>query len=504
VAFSEALRRLAGLARERVRARVAAGDQIAGHGLAHLATDVEACVRLREWAIRVGGEGPARLADVFEKELAHSLPAGVATGACDAASLDDLGLSPADLPESPPPRGADYLEIARAPACDPGLGDADLERMRTELARFSDREVRPIAQEIHRKDALVPMDLVRRMAGLGVFGITVPEAQGGLGLGRVAMCVVTEELARGSLGVGSIATRSEIAAELVRLGGTDAQRRHWLPRIAAGDALPAAVFSEPDHGTDLASVQTRAVRRSDGSWVVTGHKTWATHAARADVMTLLVRTGGEGHSGLSMLLAPKTRRDDGFVDPGLRGTEIPVLGYRGMREYEISFDGFRVPPDGLLGDREGAGFAQLMATFETARIQTAARGVGVARAALDEATGYAGERRQFGRPIAEHPRIARKLGRMKVLVQAARQLTLHAARRKDAGVRADLEAGMAKLFATRVAWECADACVQIHGGNGYAEEFTASRLLVDARVLSIFEGTSEIQAEVVARRLLEE
>jgi (2S)-methylsuccinyl-CoA dehydrogenase len=208
-----------------------------------------------------------------------------------------------------------------------------------------------------------------------------------------------------------------------------------------------------------------------------------------------------------MFLAEKAPGDasEDFPDAGLSGTEIKVLGYRGMKEYELSFDGFRMPAEALLGGESGLGqgFRHLMTTFESARVQTAARAVGVAQAALDEATRYALERRQFGKALVEMPRVARKLGRMLVLTHAARQLTFHAAARKDSGDRCDREAGMAKLLATRAAWECADACVQIHGGNGYAEECTASRLLVDARVLSIFEGANEIQAHVIARRLLE-
>jgi (2S)-methylsuccinyl-CoA dehydrogenase len=346
------------------------------------------------------------------------------------------------------------------------------------------------------------------MSELGVFGLTIPEQYGGLGLGKIAMCVVTEELSRGYIGVGSLGTRAEIAAELIMGGGTEEQKKYWLPKLASGEVMSTAVFTEPNFGSDLAHIQTRAEQK-DGAWRVYGQKTWITHACRADLMTLRARTkpGDPGYGGLSMLLAPKKRTGEPgqpeFVDEGLTGTEIKVLGYRGMKEYELSFDGFRVPTDALLGGVEGQGFKQLMTTFESARIQTAARAVGVAQAALDEALTYASQRIQFGRAIAEFPRVGRKIARMVCLVQAARQLTWFAAKMKDSGKRCDLEAGMAKLLATRAAWESADACVQIHGGNGYAEEYTASRLLVDARVLSIFEGANEIQAHVVARRLLE-
>ena len=322
------------------------------------------------------------------------------------------------------------------------------------------------------------------------------------------MCVITEELSRGYIGVGSLGTRAEIAAELILHGGTEAQKQRWLPPIAAGTVLPTAVFTEPDHGSDLAHLKTRATK-ADGGWRIDGNKTWITHASRATLMTVLARTDPSkpDHNGLSMFLAEKQAGSDKgeFLDDGLSGTEIKVLGYRGMKEYELSFDGFRIPEDALLGGEGGLGkgFRYLMTTFESARIQTAARAVGVAQAALDEGAKYACQRVQFGKPLVEMARVARKLGRMVVLTHAARQLSFYSANMKDSGKRCDLEAGMAKLLATRAAWECADAAVQIHGGNGYAEEYTVSRLLVDARVLSIFEGANEIQAHVIARRLLE-
>ncbi len=347
--------------------------------------------------------------------------------------------------------------------------------------------------------------MIEAVAGLGVFGLTVPEAHGGLGLGKVALCVVTEELARGYIGVGSLGTRSEIAAELIQLGGTDAQKTHYLPKIASGAILPTAVFTEPDHGSDLASLTTRAVR--DGEvYRVTGAKTWITHAARADLMTILCRTDPSqaGYRGLSMLLAEKPRGSDAqpFPCAGLTGSEIPVLGYRGMKEYTLAFDGFEVPASGLLGGVEGQGFKQLMATFESARIQTAARAVGVARSALEAGLRYARERGQFGKPIYGFPRVADKLVWMAVEIMIARQLTLFSAREKDAGRRCDLEAGMAKLLAAQVAWSAADNALQVHGGNGYALEYPISRLLCDARILNVFEGAAEIQAQIIARRLI--
>jgi (2S)-methylsuccinyl-CoA dehydrogenase len=344
------------------------------------------------------------------------------------------------------------------------------------------------------------------MSELGVFGLTIPEEYGGMGLGKESMCVVSEELSRGYIGVGSLGTRSEIAAELILGSGTEEQRRHWLPKIASGEILPTAVFTEPNVGSDLGSLKTRAARDGD-VYRVHGNKTWITHPVRADLMTLLVRTNPKeaGYRGLSMLLAEKPRGDDKnpFPAKGMSGTEIEVLGYRGMKEFEIAFDGFEVKADNLLGGVEGAGFKQLMQTFESARIQTAARAVGVAQAALDSALSYAEQRQQFGGPIVNFPRVADKIAMMAVEILIARQLTYFAAREKDSGRRCDLEAGMAKLLAARVAWANADNAVQIHGGNGFALEFPVSRILCDARILNIFEGAAEIQAQVIARRLLD-
>jgi (2S)-methylsuccinyl-CoA dehydrogenase len=345
------------------------------------------------------------------------------------------------------------------------------------------------------------------MSALGVFGLTIPEQYGGAGLSKTAMCVVSEELSRGYIGVGSLGTRSEIAAELILGGGTKEQRDYWLPLIASGGKLPTAVFTEPNTGSDLGALKTRAVRGGD-SYKIYGNKTWITHAARADVMTLLVRTdpATRDYRGLSMFLAEKPRGSEAepFPTPGMTGGEIRVLGYRGMKEYEIGFDGFEVPADNLLGREEGQGFKQLMQTFESARIQTAARAVGVAQSALDLGLRYALERQQFGRAIFGFPRVRDKLAMMAVEIAAARQIAYHAAREKDEGRRCDLEAGMAKLLAARVAWSCADNALQIHGGNGFALEFEISRILCDARILNIFEGAAEIQAQVIARRLLDD
>jgi (2S)-methylsuccinyl-CoA dehydrogenase len=387
-----------------------------------------------------------------------------------------------------------------------GLGDETLDAVRSQFRRFADERVAPFAHGWHLKDELIPDAVVAEMGELGVFGVTIDPEYGGLGLGKLAMCVVSEELSRAWIAAGSLGTRSEIAGELIGAAGTPHQKQRWLPKIASGEVLPTAVFTEPDTGSDLASLRTRAVRAADGSWRITGAKTWITHASRSDLMTVLVRTDPDtpGHGGLSMMLAEKTRGTpaDPFPDAGLTGSEIEVLGYRGMKEYVLAFEDFAVPPEGLLGQGEGQGFKQLMRTFEAARIQTAARAVGVAWRAFDLGLRYAMERRQFGRPIVEFPRVSDKLALALVETVVARELSYFAARTKDAGDRCDIEAGMAKLLAARVAWSNADAGVQVHGGNGYALEFEMSRVLCDARILNIFEGAAEIQAQVIARGLL--
>jgi len=530
----EAIDGLYRVARERVRAKVVVNgaldgsalerEQLAAHALAYVATDLAACRQLVEWASKHPGDGTHAVTQAYVADVARGLRSVVWLGATETYAVTELHVTPADIEATvgapaiarwadEQAAGDKYVALARAHAAGAsiplGLDDDTLVMMRDEFRKFVSDRVLPIAQGIHRKDVLIPMELVRAMGEMGVFGITIPEAYGGQGLGKIAMCVITEELSRGYIGVGSLGTRAEIAAELIQHGGTEEQKQKWLPAIAAGTVLPTAVFTEPDHGSDLAHLKTRATRQGDGAWRIDGNKTWITHASRATLMTVLARTDPSkpDHNGLSMFLAEKKAGTETaeFVDAGLSGTEIKVLGYRGMKEYELSFDGFVVPAEALLGGDGGlgTGFRRLMTTFESARIQTAARAIGVAQAALDEAAKYARERVQFGKPLLEMPRVARKLGRMIALTHAARQLTFYSARMKDSGKRCDLEAGMAKLLATRAAWECADAGVQIHGGNGYAEEYTASRLLVDARVLSIFEGANEIQAHVIARRLVE-
>jgi (2S)-methylsuccinyl-CoA dehydrogenase len=513
----------------KVNQRALDREQLAVHGLAWYATYAAVFNQVTEWERRIHAAGTISemdqwLASALILEYAQQLMGGVAMSQQEIARPADLGLDDSDVARfssggwkedlrsrlSPDnrARAIQALLESRAQSTVETTGlDDDLQLIRDQFRAFADEQVVPFAHGWHLADALIPLEIVDQLGALGVFGLTIPERFGGAGLGKMAMCVVSEELTRGYIGVGSLATRAEIAAELILNSGTQAQKDFWLPIIASGAIVPTAAFTEPDTGSDLASVRTRA-RRDGNRYLVTGNKNWITHAARADLMTLLVRTNPSvtDHRGLSMLLAPKTRMrsDCHFPDVGLTGGEIPVLGYRGMKEYALGFDEFCVPADSLLGGVEGLGFRQLMATFESARIQTAARAIGVAQSSFEAGLDYAIERRQFGRTLFEYPRVHNKLLMMAAEMLGARQLTYFAARTKDAGTRCDLEAGMAKLLAARIAWAAADGALQIHGGNGFALEYPISRLLCDARVLSIFEGASEIQAQVIAKRLLEQ
>ena len=531
---SEAVEALLANATAAVRQRVTVDDEMvdalldreqrATHGLAWLATYAESVRQLAAYAERMHangtlGEVEELLVRIGIGEYLAQIQGGIPMSQGEIVRPADLGLAAEAVAARPadPLRAfatcqaghrARLVELMRshhdATVGNCGL-DETLATVRDEMRKFAESEVAPRAQHWHRTNSYIPLDVVAQMSELGVFGLTIPQEHGGLGLGKESMCVVSEELSRGYIGVGSLGTRSEIAAELIIGSGTEEQKRWWLPKLAAGEVLPTAVFTEPNSGSDLASIRTRAVREGD-LYKVYGNKTWITHPVRADLMTLLVRTNPSepGYRGLSMLLAEKPRgtEDDPFPIAGMSGTEIEVLGYRGMKEYEIAFDGFEVKAENLLGGVEGQGFRQLMQTFESARIQTAARAIGVAQAAMEQALAYAQQRQQFGGPIISFPRVADKIAMMAVEIMIARQLTYFAARRKDSGKRCDLEAGMAKLLAARVAWANADNAVQIHGGNGFALEFPVSRILCDARILSIFEGAAEIQAQVIARRLL--
>jgi (2S)-methylsuccinyl-CoA dehydrogenase len=503
-------------------------EQHAAHGLAWLATYVQAIREMLAYRERLAGEGrfgetEELLTKIGIGEFLAQIFGGIPMSQSEIVRLGDFGLSAdviarhrSDAVErliaggniaAHRKRLAELIDQSDAHGTigDPGI-DETLEAMRGEIRKYAEAEVLPHAHEWHLKNEYIPLAVIEGLSALGVFGLTIPEDFGGMGLGKVAMCLVSEELSRAYIGVGSLGTRSEIAAELILSGGTDVQKQKYLPKIASGEILPTAVFTEPNTGSDLASLRTRALRDGD-TYKISGNKTWITHPVRADLMTLLARTdpNEKGYRGLSMFLAEKPRGTDAdpFPAPGMSGGEIEVLGYRGMKEYEIAFDGFEVPAENLLGGEEGQGFKQLMQTFESARIQTAARAVGVAQSALDLGLRYAKERIQFGKSLINFPRVADKLAMMAVEIHIARQITYFAGRAKDDGRRCDLEAGMAKLLGARVAWAAADNALQIHGGNGFALEYPISRVLCDARILNIFEGAAEIQAQVIARRLLE-
>ncbi len=503
--------------------------QVAAHGLAWLATYVMGLREMHAWADRLQGEG--RFGEMEQLilqaafgEYLWQIYGGIPMTQNEIVRPQDMGLSQDDQRTLMTPAVQTLTQNGNSEAVKarlaqliqdqkgaPTFGETGLDEtltmVRDQFRAFTDEKVVEPAHTWHLKDDFIPIEIINEMAALGVFGLTIPEEYGGVGMGKTAMCVVSEELSRGYIGVGSLGTRSEIAAELILGGGTDVQKEKWLPLLASGEVLPTAVFTEPNTGSDLGSLRTRAIKDGD-TYKVTGNKTWITHAARTDMMTLLTRTdpNTDGYKGLSMLIAEKPRGDDAnpFPADGMTGGEIEVLGYRGMKEYELRFDNFEVKAENLLGGVEGQGFKQLMRTFESARIQTAARAVGVAQSALEIGLQYALDRHQFKRPIFEFPRVYGKIVSMVVEIMIARQLTYFAAREKDLDHRCDLEAGMAKLLAARVAWAAADNALQIHGGNGFALEYPISRVLCDARILNIFEGAGEIQAQVIARRLLDE
>ena len=512
----------------RVSSRAVEAHQSAAHGLAWLATYVEALRQMQKWSEGLKeagkfGEVEQLIHQIAFGEYLHQIAGGIAMNQGEVVRLQEMGLGWDALSgfqcsevQTLMARGNSQaartrlVELMQERSAETTVGatglDEELEMIREQFRRFALDKVEPHAHEWHLKDELIPMEIIEELAEMGVFGLTIPENLGGLGLSKASMVVVSEELSRGYIGVGSLGTRSEIAAELILAGGTDDQKSHWLPKIASGDILPTAVFTEPNTGSDLGSLRTRAVKDENGDYSITGNKTWITHAARTHVMTLLARTDPSttDYKGLSMFLAEKTPGTDEapFPTEGMTGGEIEVLGYRGMKEYELGFDNFKVKGENLLGGEEGKGFKQLMETFESARIQTAARAMGVAQSALDIAMRYAIDRKQFGKSLIEFPRVSGKLAMMAVEIMIARQLTYYSAWEKDNGHRCDLEAGMAKLLGARVAWAAADNGLQIHGGNGFALEYAISRVLCDARILNIFEGAAEIQAQVIARRLL--
>ena len=502
-------------------------NQTAAHGFAWLATYVESLRQMENWALNLQvsgkfGEVEQLILQITFGEYLCQMAGGIPMNQGEIFRLHDIGISQEEISTMMVPAVSELMQSANSQSArlrlvtlmqeheaDTMLGasglDDELEMIREQFRRYSIEKIEPYAHDWHLKDELIPMDVIDELAEMGVFGLTIPEEYGGYGLSKVSMCVVSEELSRGYIGVGSLGTRTEIAAELIIAGGTEEQKQKWLPALASAEKLPTAVFTEPNTGSDLGALRTRAVQNGE-DWSVTGNKTWITHATRTHMMTLLARTDSDttNYKGLSMFLAEKTPGTDEvpFPTEGMTGGEIEVLGYRGMKEYELAFDNFHVKGENLLGGEPGKGFKQLMETFESARIQTAARAVGVAQSALDLAYRYSVDRKQFGKPLIEFPRVANKLAMMAVELMIARQLTYFSAFEKDQGRRCDIEAGMAKLLGARVAWAAADNALQVHGGNGFALEYKISRVLCDARILNIFEGAGEIQAQVIARRLL--
>jgi len=487
--------------------------QVIAYDLAHSAAAIETARAAIDYGTRgsvEAGLGAAFAADaVFDvatRLLGRETQWGVGHGALAAA--------------------AEFVTTHRDPAWLAGLAgqagprhlDADFEMVADTFRRFAEEKIAPAAERIHRDNSDIPEEIISGLGELGAFGLSIPEQYGGYATGGdhdyLGMVVATEELSRASLGAGgSLITRPEILARALLRGGTEEQKRRWLPQLATGEIMAGVAVTEPDYGSDVAGI-TVAANREGQEWVIHGTKTWSTFAARADVLMLLARTDPDrslGHRGLSIFVVPKEPADGrGFVlsQPGggrMEGRPIDTIGYRGMHSYELALDGWRVPEDHLIGMDAGLGrgFYLQMEGFENGRLQTAARAVGVMQAAYDAAVTYASQRRVFGRPVADYQLTRVKLTRMAAIIQASRQYMYAVARLMAKGEGA-LEASMIKAYVCRAAEWVSREAMQIHGGMGYAEEFPVSRLFVDARVLSIFEGADETLAlKVVARRLLE-
>ncbi|WP_017558568.1 acyl-CoA dehydrogenase family protein [Nocardiopsis baichengensis] len=362
---------------------------------------------------------------------------------------------------------------------------------------FVDRDVRPAARGLEHADAY-PGDLIATMKDLGVYGLAVPEEHGGTPVSMPCYVLITEELARGWMSLAGAMGGHTVVARLLTLFGTDEQKRRYLPRMATGELRATMALTEPGGGSDLQAMTTRARRDGDG-YRIDGAKTWITNARRSGLIALLCKTDPQAdppHRGVSVLLVEH--------GPGLTvSRDLPKLGYKGVESCELSFDGHRAPADAVLGGAEGEGFAQMMKGLETGRLQVAARALGVGRAALDDALSYAQQRETFGKPIWRHQAVGNHLADMATSLSAARQLTLHAAREADAGRRVDMEAGMAKLFASETAMQIALNAVRIHGGYGYSTEFDVERYFRDAPLMIVGEGTNEIQKDVIVRQLVE-
>jgi (2S)-methylsuccinyl-CoA dehydrogenase len=488
-------------------------NQVVAYDLAHAAAGAATARSFLSYGAR--GDLEASMACAFVADVLADLGAKLAGREADWGAEPGV-LSPATAFMSAHRRPGALADLSRESG--PRHLDDDFELVRETFHRFAEEKVRPHAEHVHRSNGDIPEEIISGLAELGGFGLSVPEEYGGFATGGesdyMGMVVATEELSWGSLGIGgSLITRPEILTRALVRGGTEEQKQSWLPRLATAEVLAAVAVTEPDYGSDVANIVTSAAPTA-GGWLVNGVKTWCTFAARADVLMLLARTDPDrslAHRGISMFVVEKPRGDGrGFVHAGdrggkLEGRPIDTIGYRGMHSYEVAFEDWFVPDANLVGGEEGLGrgFYLQMQGFENGRLQTAARAVGVMQAAYEAASDYAANRVVFGSPIADYQLTQAKLGRMAVVIQAARQFSYDVARMMAAGEGA-LEASMVKAYVCRAAEWVTREAMQIHGGMGYAEEFPVSRYFVDARVLSIFEGADETLAlKVIARRLLE-
>lgn len=493
--------------------------QVLAYDLAHISSAIEAGWAVLEYAEH--GEYESMLARLFVADTLADLAARL-VGREALWGVDTADLDPA-LPFLEAHRTPAFLDevaahLDREGSGPPHLGD-EFELVRDTFHRFAADRIRPVAESVHRENLDLPESVIAGLAELGGFGLSVPEEYGGFAVGGehdyLAMVVATEELSWGSLGVGgSLITRPEILTRAVVRGGTEEQKRRWLPRIASGELLVGVMVTEPDYGSDVANL-TVAATPVEGGYRINGVKTWATFAGRADLIMLLARTDPDrshGHRGLSLFVVDKEpapghsfsfRQPDGGGT--LEGRAIDTLGYRGMHSYEVAFSDWFVPAENLVGEAEGLGrgFYLQMEGFENGRLQTAARAVGLMQAAFEAGLAYAQDRRVFGRPVFDYELSRAKLARMAALIQAGRQFSYSVARRMGTG-EGTLEASMVKAYVCRAAEWVTREAMQLHGGMGYAEEFPVSRYFVDARVLSIFEGADEtLCLRVIAPRLAE-
>jgi len=487
-------------------------EQVVAYDLAHGSAAVESAAAILGYGER--GEDEARIASAFVADAIHELATRTlwreSAWGIEGAALDAAG----DFVRAY--RAPDYLS-ALCGVQGPRHLDPDFELVQDTFRRFAEQEVRPAAEEIHRHNLDIPDRVIRGLAEVGAFGGSVPEQYGGFaasGEGEyLAMVAATEELSRGSLGVGgSLITRPEILCRALVAGGTEEQKHHWLPKLASGELMAGIAVTEPDFGSDVANLRVAARADGDG-WRINGVKTWATFAARADVLMVLARTDpdrAKGHRGLSLFIVEKERVEGHGFDLSqpqggkMEGRAIDTIGYRGMHSYEVAFDNWYVPGENLIGGEGGMGrgFRLPMQGFENGRLQTAARAVGVMQAAYEAAYDYATQRDVFGRPLLDYQLSRAKLARMAVVIQGSRQFAYQVARKMASGP-ARLEAAMVKAYVCRAAEWVTREAMQIHGGMGYAEEFPVSRYFVDARVLSIFEGADEVLAlKVIARNLV--